>query len=494
MTASDKSLSSRDSAEATAARAGAAHTSRRTTSVLSPNAPRAPASPPSCCVGFITIRRHKELLMHSKALAIVCAAAAAVCAALPAKAQDDDKRTGTGLLASAPLSARLAANGQTRTFDGRLNAELSFDEASIKAGELRALHFNVALLGVDQYAITGRVPKGPAMGALGVVIAPGSKASLRYDDGGREARGELEVRLAIPQFEELFGFEQPRDQKEDDLFTSTTQAGKLNLALSFDQPLSRALGSVSEKRFAKLSAKLSAEPIRDASGATLLKGYVLEFEVANVQIDVFERIQFEVAKNLCLQPVRFRNSGWFDFFPTGLGLAFGMPGAKKEWGKADVTFTVREWMTITNGALKVATAAEEPTILASVNVDDCIEVFFVENFSPESSHGGGATWSSGTASAKVISSDGNATFGVDLTHLAHELGHVLNMGHPGSPSGLYNASTNTLMCPSGWHNDNPKRNSTANKNNVSNPLLTFSLKAIGPAPDCANSATCGACP
>jgi hypothetical protein len=95
MTVSDKSLSSRDSAQATALRAGAAHASRRRTSVLSPNAPRAPASPRSCCVGFITICNDKELLMHSKALAIVCVAAAAVCAAAPAKAQDDDKRTGT---------------------------------------------------------------------------------------------------------------------------------------------------------------------------------------------------------------------------------------------------------------------------------------------------------------------------------------------------------------------------------------------------------------
>jgi hypothetical protein len=431
--------------------------------------------------------------MHSKALAIACvAAAAAVCAVPPAHAQDKDERTGTGLLTSTPLSARLVAKGQTRSFDGRLNAELAFDEASIKGGELRAVHFNVALLGVDQFAITGREPKGPASGPLGITIAPGSKATLRYD--GRSARGELDVRLAIPQFEELLGYEQPRDQKEDDFFTSQTQSGKLSLALTFDQPLGRAPGDSPEQRFARLTAKLSTEPISDGAGGTLIPSYVLEFAVAKIPFDFFERFRFEVAKNLCLQPVRFR-SAWWDFFPTGLGLAFGMPGAKKEWGKADVTFTVRDWMTVTNGALKVATAAEEPTILGTVNVDDCVEVFFVENFDPESAHGGGATWSGGTASAKIISSDGNATFGVDLTHLAHELGHVLDMGHPGAGiAGMFDPSTNTLMCPSGWHNDNPKRNSVDNKNHVDNPLLTFSLKTVGPAPDCNGSADCGPCP
>ncbi len=32
--------------------------------------------------------------------------------------------------------------------------------------------------------------------------------------------------------------------------------------------------------------------------------------------------------------------------------------------------------------------------------------------------GGGATWGCGTASAQIISSDANARYGIDLTHLA----------------------------------------------------------------------------
>ncbi|MEE4376106.1 MAG: hypothetical protein V2J55_01145 [Candidatus Competibacteraceae bacterium] len=38
----------------------------------------------------------------------------------------------------------------------------------------------------------------------------------------------------------------------------------------------------------------------------------------------------------------------------------------------------------------------------------------------------------GSASTKIISSDENADFGADLTHLADELGHVLTLKHPGS--------------------------------------------------------------
>ncbi|HEY6045566.1 MAG TPA: hypothetical protein VIU65_03125, partial [Pyrinomonadaceae bacterium] len=72
--------------------------------------------------------------------------------------------------------------------------------------------------------------------------------------------------------------------------------------------------------------------------------------------------------------------------------------------------------------------------------------------------------------------------------------HVLNMDHPGAPNGLYNASRNTLMCPSGWHNDNPKRNSRDNGANVSNPLPVWTLKPISGGPDCNNNGDCGNCP
>ena len=114
--------------------------------------------------------------------------------------------------------------------------------------------------------------------------------------------------------------------------------------------------------------------------------------------------------------------------------------------------------------------------------------------------GGGVTSSGGTESAKVISSDENADFGVDLTHLAHEFGHVLTLKHPGQgfPTAALphrvDGSSNTLMCPSGFNNDNPQRNSQWNKDNVANPLLTFALKPWTVGPDCTDDSDCGSCP
>lgn len=430
--------------------------------------------------------------MRIKMLMVWCAVAGATFASGQAHAQKDE-RAGSGAMVSTELLAKLTAGGQTRTVNGQLNGELSFTEAELKAGVLQAPQLNVALFGVDQYAITGRTPRGPATAPLGVVRATDSALQLRYDDRSAIAEGELAVQLTLPQYDEIFGEQKLPNDKEGDAFTTRLQTGKLLIKIAFDQPLSKALPNEQDRRIASVSASLRADAMLDAAGTQVVKPYRVDFELSATRFEIYKRINFEIAKSLCIQPVRVRSSA-FDLSPTGAGLAFGMPGAKKEWGKADVVFVVRDFITVTSSALKVLSESESSSLRSLVNADDCIEVFFVQNLSPESMWGGGATWGSGTASAKVISSDGNATFGVDLTHLAHELGHVLNMGHPGAAGSLYNASTGTLMCPSGWHNDNPKRNSTANKNNVANPLLKFSIKAIGPGTDCANSASCGACP
>jgi hypothetical protein len=205
-----------------------------------------------------------------------------------------------------------------------------------------------------------------------------------------------------------------------------------------------------------------------------------------------------VAKRLCVQPVRIGQITAGGFPPSfsvkfsGAGLEFGKPGAIEQWNKADVVFSWRDWMTIWSPSYMAFSQAESADLRDEVSVDDCVEVFFVDTFTPSVFWGGGATYSSGLASAKVISTDQNAAGGVDLTHLAHELGHVLSLMHPGSGS-VKDASTGTLLCPSGFNNDNPKINSEENKNLVSNPLLVFAIKIRTAGPDCVDSASCGAC-
>lgn len=399
-----------------------------------------------------------------------------------------------------------AANGK-EPVRGRVSGHLQFTDESLERGIVLVKALNWVAFGVDQQAITGIEPKGKATAALGFTVIPLEPQALRLKD--RTLSGTLKGQLSLDQFFEIAPVFTKGDTHDIDM---TTLPAELEIVLKLDrewQPPKNVEEQGVETRKIDAQVQIRAEPYRP-----LKLRRPLEIEsTANLKLEIDWITWFETARRLCIQPVQigsfsFRYKEIFGMsFPIGItltysgdGLVFGQPGATTEWNKADILYTYRDWMTIWDSTYSTLTSAEESSLRAEVSEDDCIEVFFVDRFSPQDMDGGGNTVSGGTESAKVISSDENADFGVDLTHLAHEFGHVLTMKHPGqgfptaaSPHRV-DGSTNTLMCPSGFNNDNPKRNSQWNKDNVANPLLTFVLKLRTVGPDCTDDGDCGACP
>lgn len=382
--------------------------------------------------------------------------------------------------------------GNTRLeTSGRSSFFVKATAEELKQGVIRLGGFSMAFFNVPQEPLSDK-PVSLKSGVLGFAQDPSaSKIYLKYDNIRGIIYGEIQGFVDAAYMADL-GQRIP-DARDD--FTAT--------------PKQQAVMSVEIKMEKPLNFNFSTDQVLKSSGNITAKARVLpdskfggkemtwDLNPVLVDINIAQLFLFEAAKKLCVQPVRigkFNISGFPPIFIpqyTGDGLAFGLPGANTQWAKADVIFTVRDWMTVWNSSYWTLTDAENAGLRATVSADDCVEVFFVDQLSPVSMWGGGATWGSGTAGAKVISSDGNADGGIDLTHLGHELGHVLGLPHP---TGLPGVSTNTLMCPSGWMNDNPKRNSQENKDNVSNPLLTFAIKLKTAGPDCNSSADCGACP
>ncbi|NVN90234.1 MAG: hypothetical protein HXX11_06480 [Desulfuromonadales bacterium] len=230
----------------------------------------------------------------------------------------------------------------------------------------------------------------------------------------------------------------------------------------------------------------------------------------------FGKIVVELAKisveTLKIQPV-FIGTGPAD--PHATGKAFDTLRARSNelWGKCGsvrcLKFVYNEPVYINNNAYKVLdSSTEADNLRAEVDVTDAIEIFVAEKMSTSltCAWGGGATFSSGTASSKIVTSDEQlnvpcpcpascATYcplgpcscgALNNYHLAHELGHVINLDHPSGAYGMAPSTATSVMEPSGFCNDNPDIQSAKNCRNASNPLFywgkTMIYRCIG-SPD-----------
>lgn len=169
-------------------------------------------------------------------------------------------------------------------------------------------------------------------------------------------------------------------------------------------------------------------------------------------------------RRMVIQPVGFRDSAT-DANPSGSTAAAQLGTAQAVWGKACINFQVNSIHLITDATLKTSsdlTAIRNSFTDSSPNV---IEMFFVANSLP--AIGGGQAGGIGVASCKPVIAEPN---GGNPVLVAHELGHVLGLFHPGTGS---NSDAGTVMAPTGSAM-NPGTNTVTHFMCVSiaNPVLT----------------------
>jgi hypothetical protein len=172
-----------------------------------------------------------------------------------------------------------------------------------------------------------------------------------------------------------------------------------------------------------------------------------------------------------VQPILFQSSPT-DPSPTGASWSRRFGPSNTIWGKLGVTFTGLSPITLTDPVNKTAgNNTAERTRVRALWSGPGVGVFMLDNDLADA--GGGATVGGGAAGAKIALSDR----GTSNTLLAHELGHVLGLGHP--PGG---ADPNTIMEPTGSHSaPNPTRNTIGNFHRITWPPGSGSV-CINPDP------------
>jgi hypothetical protein len=193
---------------------------------------------------------------------------------------------------------------------------------------------------------------------------------------------------------------------------------------------------------------------------------IIEFETVVVLVWLTIRPR----RQLMIQPVFISPHGTTP--STGADFYPGLARANELWGRCCIQFVAKcPPIYVDEQAYRIATAAEATAFKNQVDVADAIEVFMVERLDPESTWGGGATWGGGTAGAKVVSGDNQLP--LNRNHMAHELGHVLGLCHPGvgCTGNRADGCNGSLMEPSGFFADNPDFQCEANCTNAVNPLL-----------------------
>jgi len=315
-----------------------------------------------------------------------------------------------------------------------------------------------------------------------------------YDSASGRTSTEFEATLHYALIDDIMGFI-PSKSEEGDQFLSYTERMAGKIEGRFPEGMKAADG-----KDVTMNADISLE----------LKGSVVgSIRSMKVYIDrsrLWWYLFTSPADVLLVQPV-FIGTGPSD--PTATGTVFNtlLERSAEIWDRCGtvrcISIISKTPIYINNNAYRVIDEAEATSLRALVNEADAVEVFVVERWDPYYD-GGGACWSSGTASAKIVTCDqqlnvpcpmpsglwgcsageGGTCGAVNYYHLAHELGHALNLLHPGdSRTGMVDGSSGSIMEPSGFCRDNPSVQSAKNCRSASSPLIYSGRATCTGSPD-----------
>lgn len=366
-------------------------------------------------------------------------------------------------------------DGQGTVFQGQIGFRVVLDQK----GQLTLSLHRLSL--VSKGVTTARGNSG----VIGLVLAD-PEAKVSYDWRTGQLAAEFRSTLHYELIDKIKGYRPVKEHKECAVFIPYTE-----------EMVGRLIG--------RLPEKLQPAPKGSVSFDGELTMGIRSWTVKAIRIISIEYLQVEKglivmpqpAELLRIQPV-FIGSGFGDPNRTGTSFPDLWNRAEEIWNRCGTVRCIRlvsnQPKFVNNDNYRVLNSLDEARDLrAEVDVLDAVEVFMVDRWDPLYD-GGGACWSSGTASAKIVtcdqqldvpSTDCPASFGdVNYYHLAHELGHALNLAHPPGPTWTLAASTvGSVMELSGWCADNPDVQSAKNCRNASNPLLYWGPSVCTGSPD-----------
>ena len=355
------------------------------------------------------------------------------------------------------------------------NGEIAFQ---IRENNLVLKRLNLVSKGV-------KTKQGPS-GLIGLNLVADEYKTI-YDPQKGTVNGEFRATLHYGLIDKIKGF-MPPDKEEGDQFLSYTESMKGSLNGKIAENIR--LADMDEKIPVSFTGTLKLELERPVISALP----IMQLSLAAM----LERIT-QPSELLKIQPV-FIGSAPGDASATGSAYRTLIRNAGNMWNRCGtercITIRTNDPIYVNNDDYRVLSGTDEAIdLMNEVNQDDAVEVFVVERWDPLYD-GGGASWSSGTASAKIVTCDQQlnvpcpdpcASCGaINQYHLAHELGHSLNLCHPGgceSDPTRPRGSSGSVMEASGFCLDNPNSQSARNCRLSSNPLLSWSRSICSGSPD-----------